>query len=193
MITADESSLVAPCGLHCGRCVTYRAKGDPAVIVFLVSLGFNRDKLPCNGCRKIEGKCLCVGLTKETWPNGLPAGLCETYTCAVEHGVDFCFECGDFPCVKLHPCADMADVAPQNMKVFNLCYIKHHGLNEFLKKDLEKEFPGLFYQRYFFGKLVTGKGPQIKESEAAARTAAFAEAVRAKIEKAAEKASPGGM
>lgn len=183
MSTTDESNLVAPCGLHCGRCVSYRAKDDLAIMEFMVSVGVNRDKLPCSGCRQMEGKCLFVGLTKETWPNGLPTGPCETYTCAVEHGVDFCFECREFPCVKLHPCADMADIAPQNMKVFNLCYIKHHGLKEFLKEDSEKEFPGLFYQRYFFGKLVTGKGPQIEESEIMARTAAFGEAVREKIEK----------
>ncbi len=187
MSTTDKSNLVAPCGLHCGRCVTYQAKYDPAIMEFLVSTGINRDKLPCNGCRQIEGKCLFVGLTKETWPNSPTTGPCETYTCVVEHGVDFCFECQEFPCVKLHPCADMADTAPQNMKVFNLCYIERHGLEEFLKKDSEKEFPGLFYQRYFFGKMITGKGPQIDEPEVAARRAAFGEAVRAKIDKAAGK------
>jgi hypothetical protein len=187
MSTTDESNLVAPCGLHCGRCASYQAKYDPAVMEFLVSLGMNRDKLPCDGCRQIEGKCLFVGLPKETWPNGPSTGPCETYTCAVEHGVDFCFECGEFPCVKLHPCADMADVAPHNTKVFNLCYIKHHGLNEFLGKDSEKEFPGLFLQRYFLGKMVTGKGPQVEESEITARIAALGEAVREKIEKKSTK------
>ncbi len=187
MSTTEEYNLVAPCGLHCGRCVSYRARDDPAIMEFLVSLGFNRDKLPCQGCRQIEGKCLSVGLTKETWPNGPITGQCETYTCLVEHGVDFCFECGEFPCVRLNPCADMSDVAPQNMKVFNLCYIKHHGLNEFLKKDSEKEFPGLFYQRYYFGKMATGKGPQIEESEVMARMASFSEAVRAKVEKTTGK------
>lgn len=156
MSTTKENVLVAPCGLSCGHCVCYLAKDNPAMMESLVSRGINRDKLPCQGCRPLEGKMAFVGCTKET-PYESPAvgGTCETYACAVEHGIDFCYECPEFPCVKLQPCADLANNLPQNMKVFNLCCIEHQGLTEWLKKYPEIQ------QRYFNGKMVIGKGPQL--------------------------------
>ncbi len=163
MSTTNDIKLVAPCGLYCGRCPCYQAKDNPALTEYMVSLGVDRDKLPCQGCRPLEGKMSNIGLTKETYPNGPGTDPCETYVCSVEHGADFCFECDEFPCIKLHPCADMADVLPQNTKVFNLCFIERYGLEEFKKKDSElKTFPAVFDQRYYLGKLVTGKGPQIE-------------------------------
>ncbi len=155
MSTTEEKTLAAPCGLSCGHCPCYLAKDDPAVMESLVSRGHNRDKLPCQGCRPLAGKMPYVGCTKETIFES-PGGTCETYACAVEHGVDFCFECQEFPCVKLQPCADLANNLPHNMKVFNLCYIKHKGLTEWLKK-----YPEIM-PRYFGGKMVICKGPQLK-------------------------------
>jgi hypothetical protein len=159
----DENTLVAPCGLYCGRCVAYLAKEDPVLMDTLISRGFSKDKLPCQGCRTLEGKTHTIGLTKESFPNGPATDACETYVCAVERDVDFCFECREFPCIKLHPSADMADVLPHNMKVFNLCYIERQGMTEFMEKDFGlKSYPGFFDQRYFFGRMVIGKGPQIE-------------------------------
>jgi len=82
---------------------------------------------------------------------------CATYTCSVEHGLDFCYECPKFPCVKLQPCADMANVLPQNLKVFDLFCLKRQGLAEWLKNYEETR------NLYHFGKLVVGEGPQITE------------------------------
>jgi len=156
METNEEKILTAPCGLFCGYCPCYLAKDDPVMMERLVSRGHNRDNLPCEGCRPLKGKMAYVECTKETI-NEFPAtgGTCETYACAAEHGVDFCFECQEFPCVKLLPCTDMANNLPQNLKVFNLCCIKHQGLTEWLKK-----YPDIM-QRYFNGKMVIGKGPQL--------------------------------
>lgn len=47
---------------------------------------------------------------------------------------DVCFECGDFPCDYLHPYADMAQIKPHNLKVFNLCLIKRMGLEKWAKE-----------------------------------------------------------
>lgn len=96
---------------------------------------------------------------KETLFNDLPAAgsVCATYTCSVEHSVDFCYECPEFPCVKLQPCADMADIVPQNLKVFHLCCIKSQGLAEWLKNYAK------ITQSYYMGKFVIGKGPQMSD------------------------------
>lgn len=162
MSTTMENILVAPCGISCRHCLFYLLKDNPAVADSMVSLGFSRDKLQhCQGCRPTEGKCPNANCTKETLFNSLPAAgsSCATYTCSVEHGVDFCYECPEFPCVKLQPCADMAKELPHNMKVFYLSFIKHQGLTEFLKK-----YPELG-PRYYFGKMAIGKGPQLSAEE----------------------------
>ncbi len=164
MGTTKENMLVAPCGLSCGHCMLHLAKDDPAVTKMLISMGFNRDSFPCPGCRTMEGKVACA---KDTHDFPKVDGRCTTYACVIEHGVDFCFECREFPCVKLQPCADMAGELPHNMKVFNLCYIKNKGLTEWLRK-----YPEIM-PKYRFGKMVIGKGPQLSAEEWEAIQARF--------------------
>lgn len=166
MSTTKENMLVAPCGLSCGHCPLYLAKDVPAIMEFLLSTGCNRDSIPCPGCRPLEGKVACA---KETFDFPKVDGRCATYACVVEHGVEFCFECEEFPCVKLQPCADFAKDLPHNMKVFNLCYIKNHGLTEWLKQYAE------IMPRYFFGKIAIGQGPQLSAEEWEAIQARFRE------------------
>ncbi len=167
MNITKEYVLVAPCGLSCGHCPAYQSKDNPAIMEYLVTMGANRDDLPSLGCRPLEGKptwCRNVNRsdvvedTREIPHDFLAEGSpCATYTCSVEHGLDFCYECPKFPCVKLQPCADMANVLPQNLKVFDLFCLKRQGLAEWLKNYEETR------NLYHFGKLVVGEGPQITE------------------------------
>jgi hypothetical protein len=157
MSTTEENVLVAPCGLSCGLCPFYLAK-DPAIKEYYVARGANRDKLPCQGCRPLEGKMAWVACARETINDPSADGrTCATYACSVEHGVDFCYECPEFPCVKLQPCTDMADSLPQNLKVFLLCCLKREGLAEWLKNYYD--IMGL----HRFGKMVIGEGTQMTE------------------------------
>ncbi len=136
---------VAPCGIHCVECEPFLAKNDLALLEALVARGIRRDRLPCPGCRPVKGLCPVL------------EGTCETYSCVTGRSLDFCYECPDFPCDRLNPAADRADILPHNLKVFNLCYIQKHGLGEFLKKapDIKR--------RYYSGKMAIGKGPQVKQ------------------------------
>ena len=156
MEITKENVLVAPCGLSCGHCLLYLAKDDPVIMKGLIAGGINRDSIPCPGCRPLKGKVACA---KETHNFPKVDGRCETYACITDKGVDFCYECPDFPCVKLQPCADMASELPHNMKVFNLCYIKNKGLTEWLKI-----YPKIM-PKYRFGKIAIGKGPQLSDEE----------------------------
>jgi hypothetical protein len=145
----EEMALVAPCGINCGDCGVHLAKDIPKLIDSLVARGFekerlNEESLPCAGCRAVKGNCAVEGNT------------CETYACVGKRGFDFCFECPDFPCAKLNPAADRADVLPHNTKVFNLCFIQRQGLEKFLEEGAEIK------QRYYRGKMEIGKGPQLK-------------------------------
>ncbi|MBP2655180.1 MAG: hypothetical protein H6Q73_2749 [Firmicutes bacterium] len=141
---ATEENLASPCGLYCRECVAYKAKDDPALLDALVTKGLNREKLPCLGCRSGKGDCPTLGCD------------CETYLCVESHAIDFCYECAEFPCAKLNPSADQANTLPHNIKVFNLCYMKQHGLSNWLEKAPEIQ------KKYFQGKMIVGKGPQLK-------------------------------
>jgi hypothetical protein len=142
MAMDERLRLVAPCGIDCGNCLLNTCKGDTALIDRLVQRGIPREKLPCAGCWDVDGDCPVIG------------GKCETYACVGQKGVDFCYKCDDFPCSKLCPSSQRADVLPHNLKVFNLCTIKRVGVEGFVKVsgDLER--------RYFKGKMEVGKGPQ---------------------------------
>lgn len=137
----EREKLVAPCGLDCGRCEFYLSKHDKDILEYLVSKGIPKTILPCNGCRNIDGKCPIVKTD------------CATYNCTKSKGVDFCFDCNEFPCSMLNPTADRANILPHNLKVFNLCTIKRDGLENFI------DHSGKIKLSYYKGKMVIGKGP----------------------------------
>jgi hypothetical protein len=143
MTLTDRGQLVAPCGIDCGNCALYLSRYDPALMTRLVSRGIAAERLPCAGCRSVQGNCPVIGET------------CATYVCVAEKGVGFCFECGEFPCAKLNPAADRAETLPHNLKVFNLCAIRRLGVDAFAAQSAEIE------KAYFKGKMKIGRGPQL--------------------------------
>lgn len=96
--------------------------------------GVSPDQVKCDGCRVMDGNL----------PPFLPQDKpCRIYTCAKEKGVEFCYECPDFPCDNLHPVADCAAEAPHNTKVYNLCLIKKMGLEKWAEEkslDVNKTY-----------------------------------------------------
>jgi len=143
MRTTERLRLAAPCGIDCGNCALNLSGNDPALMERLVQRGIPKEKLPCPGCRNVSGDCPVI------------SARCETWECVRSHGVEFCHECGEFPCSKLCPSSQRADVLPHNLKVFNLCAIKRLGVEGFVETsaDLEK--------LYFKGKMEIGKGPRL--------------------------------
>lgn len=100
---------LAPCGLDCSRCLNRVGGSVSAHAAALLQAldGFERHadrfagfdpafaaydgfkqvasrlaQASCNGCR--QGECLHQA--------------CRVGRCAAKHGVDFCFQCQDFPC-----------------------------------------------------------------------------------------------
>ena len=72
-----------------------------------------------------------------------------------ERGVEFCFQCADFPCLKLAPCADRANVIPHNQKVYNLVLMQKLGVKDWAEQARD------IWSRYFRGKKPFG-GSEIK-------------------------------
>jgi hypothetical protein len=142
MSTDEALNLVGPCGIYCAECECHKSQNSPRLLEYLVSRGIPRDRLPCSGCRSVEGNCPVLGET------------CETYTCAAARQVQLCSECGEFPCGRFNPAADRADVLPHNLKVFNLTFIEKQGLEAWKLRYPEIK------DRYYRGRMVVGKGPQ---------------------------------
>jgi hypothetical protein len=143
MSTNERINLVAPCGIDCGTCELYLCNDNQQLLAYLIAKGIPKEKLPCAGCRDIKGNCPVIG------------SQCASYVCVTEKNVDFCFDCNDFPCSKLNPSADRADVLPHNLKVFNLCTIRRDGVENFIEKSTEIK------NKYYKGKMEIGNGPQI--------------------------------
>lgn len=107
---AEILKLLAPCGLDCGRCADLEGGEIQTVSVRLKELLGNYGRVaalkaggkpefagfeafqavleslaqgPCGGCR--SGRVTC------------PLD-CLARTCSREKGVDFCFQCPDYPC-----------------------------------------------------------------------------------------------
>jgi len=137
-----RKELTAPCGIDCFNCQVYAGNITEETKAFMAKqFHLEPEKVPCNGCRKQQGCRL-------HW------NFCDTLDCVKAKGVEFCFECAEFPCAKLQPAADGADKYPHNMKLYNLCRMKLVGVEHWA----ENEALGI-RQLYFKGKFVPGRGP----------------------------------
>jgi hypothetical protein len=129
MVGNEEIPLIAPCGIYCGGCPLYLATSDDEWRRKIArARGVSEDKLAlCAGCRPLKGNA-----------PGCGEAVCATYICATAKGVKFCYECPDFPCLKLAPCADRAQEIPHNMKIYNLLLMKKDGPATFTRKYRER-------------------------------------------------------
>jgi hypothetical protein len=111
-----EEVLIAPCGMNCALCSSYLAmKND------LKSTGIM--KTYCAGCRP-RGKN-CAFMKKK----------CDLLG---EGKVQYCYECGEFPCRRLKHLDERYRTNYRMSMIENLEYIKEHGIDKFLKKEEEK-------------------------------------------------------
>jgi hypothetical protein len=86
----------------------------------------------CKGCREQKGQI-------REFP------ICKTYECITERGVNFCYECDDFPCERLQPIVNFEIFVPHNSKIYNLLKIKKLGLlkwNDICEKESDLYYKG---------------------------------------------------
>ncbi len=111
-----EEALVAPCGMDCGLCAAFLAMKSG-----LKSRGI---RVPyCAGCRP-RGK-QCAYLKKYCGRLG-------------EGGLQYCYECGDFPCRHLQGIDKRYRVRYRVSLTENLEYIKEHGIEAFLQQETQR-------------------------------------------------------
>ena len=123
----EKRALISPCGLYCGYCPLYRARTDENLrrrIAEAQSIPVEKVFL-CAGCRSLRGEIPMAGGDL----------VCDTYACAInDKKVEFCYECDDFPCLKLAPCADRAKEIPHNTKVYNIIRLQKEGIDTWLER-----------------------------------------------------------
>ncbi|MCX7711202.1 MAG: DUF3795 domain-containing protein [Clostridia bacterium] len=140
----NRLELTAPCGLDCFNCELYEENLDEVKRKkFAEAFSLSEEKVACKGCRA-QGGC------RLHWGN------CDMLDCVKEKNVDFCFQCSEFPCSMYTPCVDGADRYTHNIKIFNLCRIKAVGVEKWAEEEAAE-----VRKKYFKGKFVPGKGPQL--------------------------------
>ena len=142
--------LVSPCGLDCFNCKFYDSNitnDTKEEIAYIFKL--DPTNVTCFGCQG-DHYCLQFELT---------GTKCKTLDCVSKHKVEYCSQCGDFPCDMLMPVADEAEKYPHNIKLYNLCIIKEKGMDYFVKIANNNR------KMYYFSKFRIGEGGTTLERE----------------------------
>ncbi len=138
-----KKKIVAPCGIDCFNCEVYEDNlTEEAKTGISERTKIPKEKISCKGC--IDGnQCSFIEIQGKK---------CKTLECIKDKGVDYCFQCNDFPCSFLMPLADGASKFPQNIKLYNLCQMKKIGVEAWSEQANE------IRRTYFTKKIKIGEG-----------------------------------
>jgi hypothetical protein len=114
------------CGLYCGACQVMGAneRGDTEWLQkFAAEHKCTPQDLICHGCKSPEAAIVCAD--------------CPTKVCAESKGVEFCFECAEFPCQRISDFRN--DKYPHHSAIFrNLAAIKAQGVEAWLEGEKKR-------------------------------------------------------
>jgi hypothetical protein len=128
MSKKSNNWAIAFCGLNCAKCDMYEAghgdekKRDEIYTWFKEKRNkiLKPEQITCEGCK---------GPLGTHWSED-----CKMMTCAKKKGVQYCFECADFPCSILNTFA--SDGAPHHKRtVENLKRMKKIGIDAWIAEQ----------------------------------------------------------
>ncbi len=105
--------VIAPCGLDCGQCLAFEGgqiQGHAQALIDLLGPNFGEYAARFEAMNQVFGnypafkellRFLAGGTCQGCRKGGCLFEACGVRTCVKEKGVDFCFECPEFPCQKL--------------------------------------------------------------------------------------------
>lgn len=118
-----ESRYDSYCGIYCGACDTLAANENGKLWKLARDWNRSPEDLRCHGCKSDVRSIYCAN--------------CAMRACAVEKDVEFCFECGEYPCEKL--ASFRADECPHHTVVIeNLETIRNVGVDMWLEAQAER-------------------------------------------------------
>ncbi len=111
-----KEDLIAPCGMNCGACSAYLAysRGIPKKRGAITH---------CTGCRPREKRCAYL------------KGYCNRI---LPDRLNFCYECRDFPCIRLKRIDKRYRTNYNVSLIENLRQISRKGLPAFLQAERER-------------------------------------------------------
>jgi hypothetical protein len=122
---------VSICGLNCAQCDMYQAgHGDEKLRNEIVEW-FEKERneivkseqIRCEGCR---------GSLDAHWSSD-----CKMMSCANKKGLEYCFQCGDFPCKMLTDFASDG-ISHHKRTVENLKRMKEIGIDAWIAEQKKK-------------------------------------------------------
>ena len=140
----DIVARLAPCGLDCERCVRYERGRVRRLATELAAAldGFENmaprvaDRLPAlreydrfAEILELFGGADCKGCRA----GGVQLPFCAARTCHKEQGVDFCFQCGEYPCRR----NQYPEMMVQRWRSIN-DRMREAGPEEYYRESLEK-------------------------------------------------------
>ncbi|MTI96160.1 MAG: DUF3795 domain-containing protein [Firmicutes bacterium] len=79
---------VGSCGLYCGSCAIYYARGNKGLQKRLArELQCEPEEVGCNGCGSFSPDC--------------HGSYCKIYLCGINRGHEYCNQCHEHPCGRL--------------------------------------------------------------------------------------------
>jgi hypothetical protein len=111
----------AYCGLYCGGCGLFQATQQGRNKEIAEKAGKPLEDVTCTGCKTdvVAGWC----------------SQCPIRACAREKGLDYCLDCGDFPCQDWIAFRDAPDWPYHKQAEANMRAIKADGLAVWIKQQ----------------------------------------------------------
>jgi hypothetical protein len=141
----NVKNLVGICGLYCGTCPYYLAyrKNDTACLTKLAQEECaSIEELRCDGCLSENVSCHCKACR-----HGFR-------TCASEKGVNWCFECSEFPCQRLKDFTEIHvvnGIKHHEHVIDDLMDMKENGIAQWVERqDQAARCTGCGQVRYWF-------------------------------------------
>lgn len=114
--------VYAPCGLFCSVCHIYLASAHDSEQLkeFAGLRNMKAEDLYCEGCRSDKVNAVCQN--------------CRIKTCTKENKINFCSECGEYPCDHLK---DFKKLMPHMLELWDqlekMKKLSHTELDEYVK------------------------------------------------------------
>jgi ribosomal protein L40E len=115
----------AYCGLYCGACEIINVESEQDKERVAKMWGSAPDQVNCSGCKTNTLFIHC--------------GNCKIRNCAQQKGVEFCFECDDYPCSIYEEGKAIIEQLPHlKATIVNQKYIKEKGVQDWLDTQKTK-------------------------------------------------------
>lgn len=125
---------ISICGLNCAQCDMYQASHGNEKLRDEIVEWFRKERdgtvkpeqIKCEGCR---------GPLKSHWSSD-----CKMMLCAKNRGLEFCFQCNDFPCQMLNEFSS-GGISHHKRTVENLKKMKEIGIGLWIAEQKKKGQP----------------------------------------------------